>query len=81
MDKTYQKLESRAFTFCYPVPRTLQNLKNQGLHKNLGTLKITLTLFLPPPQTVRQPAHGIRTHPRPLGDRRKRPPLFRLGDL
>lgn len=32
------KLESCTFTFCYPVPRTLQNLKINGLHKNLNTL-------------------------------------------
>jgi len=38
MDKTYQKLESRAVTFCYPIPRTLQTLKIKGLHKNLNTL-------------------------------------------
>jgi hypothetical protein len=38
MDKTYQKLESRAVTFCYPISRTLQNLKIKGLHKKPSTL-------------------------------------------
>ncbi|WP_275332019.1 hypothetical protein [Nodosilinea sp. PGN35] len=33
------------------------------------------------PLRVKQPAHRIRTHPRPLGDRRKRPPPLCLRRL
>jgi hypothetical protein len=31
MDKAHQKLESRAVTFCYPVPRTLQTMNPHRL--------------------------------------------------
>ncbi len=49
----YQKLESRAVTFCYPVPRTLQTLTIKGLHKNLNTLvEAGITVRVEGTQTV-----------------------------
>ncbi|WOD41857.1 hypothetical protein RRF56_13760 [Nodosilinea sp. E11] len=41
----------------------------------------TLPTYLLPPLRVKQPAHRVGTHPRLLGDRRKRPSPLRLRRL